>query len=70
MGPNSLLRVVADAKVEGYIAVEGFPVVRDERYEWDCTGPLWLYKKGCVKFKFQADFKDFRYTDKASGRKI
>lgn len=40
MGPNSLLRVVADAKVEGYIAVEGFPVVRDERYEWDCTGPL------------------------------
>jgi GNAT superfamily N-acetyltransferase len=40
-----LNRVVADAKTEGYIAVEGFPVARDEQYEWDCTGPMRLYEK-------------------------
>jgi GNAT superfamily N-acetyltransferase len=32
-----LKRVCADAKAEGYIAVEGFPVKRDERFEWDCA---------------------------------
>jgi GNAT superfamily N-acetyltransferase len=48
---SALLRqVVADAKAEDYIAVEGFPVVRDERYEWDYTGPVRLYEKaGFVK---------------------
>jgi GNAT superfamily N-acetyltransferase len=40
-----LQRVVADAKAEDYVAVEGFPVVRDERYEWDCAGPVRLYEK-------------------------
>jgi len=40
-----LQRVIDDAKDAGYIAVEGFPVVRDERYEWDSTGPLRLYEK-------------------------
>ena len=40
-----LQRVEADAKAEGYIAVVGFPVVRDERYEWDCHGPIRLYEK-------------------------
>jgi GNAT superfamily N-acetyltransferase len=40
-----LLRVVADAKAEGYIAVEGFPIVRDERYRWDNVGPVRLYEK-------------------------
>jgi GNAT superfamily N-acetyltransferase len=40
-----LERVIADAAVEGYIAVEGFPVVRGERYEWDCTGPMRLFEK-------------------------
>lgn len=40
-----LQRVVADAKAEGYIAIEGFPVVRDERYEWDNPGPIRLYEK-------------------------
>jgi GNAT superfamily N-acetyltransferase len=40
-----LLRVVSDAKAEGYIAVEGFPVMRDERYEWDNHGPIRLYEK-------------------------
>lgn len=40
-----LQQVVADAKAEGYMAVEGFPVVRNERYEWDCAGPVRLYEK-------------------------
>ena len=43
---TALLRqVVADAKAEGYIAVEGFPVVRGERYEWDSAGPIRLYER-------------------------
>jgi len=43
---TALLRqVVADAKSEGYIAVEGFPRIRDERYEWDFFGPIRLYEK-------------------------
>lgn len=40
-----LQQVIADAKAEGYIAIEGFPVVRDERYEWDNPGPVRLYEK-------------------------
>ncbi len=45
-----LQRAVADAKAEGYLAVEGFPVVRSERYEWDYAGPVRLYEKaGFVK---------------------
>jgi len=45
-----LIRVCEDAKAEGYIAVEGFPVMRDERYEWDNPGPTRLYEKsGFVK---------------------
>ena len=51
-----LLRAVADAKAEGYIAIEGFPVVRDERYEWDNVGPLRLYEKaGFVEVARQDD---------------
>jgi len=48
---TALLRqVVADAETEGYTAVEGFPVVRGERYEWDHAGPIRLYEKaGFVK---------------------
>ena len=48
---TALLRhVIADAKNEGYIAIVGFPVIRDERYEWDCRGPIRLYEKiGFVK---------------------
>jgi len=30
-----LQQVITDAKAEGYIAVMGFPVMRDKRYEWD-----------------------------------
>ncbi|MDR2686147.1 MAG: GNAT family N-acetyltransferase [Oscillospiraceae bacterium] len=40
-----LSRVCEDAKAEGYLAVEGFPRLRDERYEWDFTGPVRLYEK-------------------------
>lgn len=40
-----LQKVINDAKVEGYNAVVGFPVMRDERYEWDCAGPIRLFKK-------------------------
>lgn len=38
-------QVVADAKAEDYIAVEGFPVVRGERYEWDSAGPIRLFER-------------------------
>lgn len=40
-----LQRVINDAKVEGYNAAVGFPVMRDERYEWDCAGPIRLFEK-------------------------
>ena len=46
--------MIDDARAEGYIAIEGFPVVRDERFEWDCKGPLRLYEKaGFVKVTVQ-----------------
>ena len=45
-----LQRVIDDARAEGYTAVEGYPILRDERYEWDCTGPMRLYEKvGFIK---------------------
>ena len=40
-----LQRVITDAIAEDYSAIEGFPVVRSERYEWDCTGPVRLFEK-------------------------
>jgi len=40
-----LQRVIDDARAEGFTAVEGFPVLRDARYEWDCRGPMRLYEK-------------------------
>ena len=40
-----LARICEDAKAEGYTAVVGFPVIRDERFEWDCAGPVRLYEK-------------------------
>jgi len=49
-----LNRVIADAIVEGYLAVVSFPVTRSERYEWDCQGPIRLYQKvGFVKITEQ-----------------
>jgi len=54
-----LARVCEDAKAEGYAAVVGFPVVRAERYEWDCRGPLRLYEKlGFVKASTKAAKRD------------
>ena len=51
-----LRRVLTDAKAEGCIAVEGFPKKRDERYEWDFTGPIRLYEKlGFVKIAEQGN---------------
>lgn len=40
-----LQRVIDDARAEGYLAIEGYPHKRDERYEWDFTGPVRLYQK-------------------------
>lgn len=40
-----LQQVIADAKAEGYIAVVSFPIIRNQRYEWDCNGPVRLYEK-------------------------
>ena len=40
-----LQQAITDAKAEGYLAVEAFPVIRKERYEWDSPGPLRLYEK-------------------------
>ncbi len=49
-----LTRVCEDAKIEGYTAVLGFPVVKEQRFEWDSPGPLRLFEKcgfikdGCI----------------------
>lgn len=52
-----LQQAVADAKAEGYHAIEGFPAVREERYEWDYAGPVRLYEKlGFVRAAERADF--------------
>ena len=52
-----LKQVVADAKDEDCIAVVGFPIMRDERYEWDHAGPVRLYEKlGFVKVAEQHKF--------------
>lgn len=40
-----LERAVADARSEGYFAVEGYPRVREKRYEWDFTGPVRLFER-------------------------
>lgn len=40
-----LNRAVLDAKEKGFSSVVGFPVKRNERYEWDCAGPIRLYEK-------------------------
>jgi Acetyltransferases len=56
-----LQQVIADAKVEGYIAIVSFPVIRNERYEWDCTGPVRLYEKvGFVKVEERIKFAVMR----------
>lgn len=39
-----LNRVILDAKAQGFSSVVGFPMIRSERYEWDCAGPIRLYE--------------------------
>ncbi len=52
-----LRRAVADAKAEGYLAIEGFPVPREERYEWEYSGPVRLYEKeGFVRVAEKAEY--------------
>lgn len=47
---NSPYRWLLPGEAEGYQDVVSFPVVRSERYEWDCQGPVRLYEKaGFVK---------------------
>ncbi|MDD4494617.1 MAG: GNAT family N-acetyltransferase [Eubacteriales bacterium] len=47
MGVSSALleRVVADAKDQGYFAVEGYAHTRKEKYDMDFKGPARLYQK-------------------------
>lgn len=40
-----LNRVISDAKSSGYESVVGFPIKRNDRFEWDCNGPIRLYEK-------------------------
>lgn len=40
-----LERVIADAKAEGYVAVEGYGELQNERVSWDFHGPIRLYEK-------------------------
>jgi len=56
-----LNRVIADAKIEGYLAVVSFPIMRSERYEWDCQGPIRLYEKaGFLKAAEQGEYVTMR----------
>ena len=38
-------RICADAKSKGYAAVEGYPVLWDQRNDFDYQGPLHLFQK-------------------------
>lgn len=38
-------RVCADAKEKGYVAVEGYPKLSDQRNDFDYQGPFSLYQK-------------------------
>lgn len=56
-----LQQVLADAKAEGYRAVEAFPAVRNERFEWDSPGPMRLYENaGFVKAAEREDYAVMR----------
>ena len=38
-------RVCADARSKGYVAVEGYPILLDQRNDFDYQGPYHLYQK-------------------------
>lgn len=45
-----LMRVVKDARAEGYAALEGYPRLHDQHDSFDYTGPVRLYEKvGFIK---------------------
>ena len=50
-----LQRAMEDAKEEGYCAIEGYPVIRQQRFEWDHAGPLRLYEKNGFTIHSQKD---------------
>lgn len=56
-----LNKVISDAKNKQYLAIESFPVIREERYEWDCAGPVRLFEKaGFVITEKRDDFAVMR----------
>ena len=49
-----LLKVIDDAKAEGYFAVESYPQLHDKHNPFDFAGPLHLYEKaGFIKVSEQ-----------------
>ena len=38
-------RICADARSKGYVAVEGYPILLDQRNDFDYQGPYHLYQK-------------------------
>ena len=38
-------RICADAELKGYVAVEGYPRLLDQRNDFDYQGPYLLYQK-------------------------
>jgi GNAT superfamily N-acetyltransferase len=50
-----LAQAIADAKIDGFVAIVGFPVMRDERYEWDYAGPVRLYERAGFSNVLQKD---------------
>lgn len=49
-GARFQLSAVKREKMFGYQAVEGVPIIRTERYEWDNLGPIRVYERaGFVK---------------------
>jgi GNAT superfamily N-acetyltransferase len=50
-----LNRVISDARINRYSAVVSFPVVREERYEWDFTGPVRMYEKAGFAIRERRD---------------
>ena len=42
-------RICADARSDGYVTVEGYPVISGQRNDFDFQGPYGLYKKAGFK---------------------
>lgn len=48
-------RVCTDAKQSGYVAVEGYAKIRDNRDDYDYQGPVRLYQKAGFKEVMRQD---------------